>query len=357
MERYEKRQTAFCEESILAPAFSSNNIAITMASSDDYASFLFVLLASIQANATERNYYDIIVLSDGISLSNRTALLELITKNNFSLRFVDSAKWVNNKAFRTVQHITRTTYIRFVALDVLSRFEKVIYLDCDTVVNRDIAELYQQRIDGYMVAAVKDTVMRGWCCINGEKGEEYRKYIAENLGMPDNSQYFNAGVMVLNLKEFQCRKYTSKFLLDMALEGTWKWLDQDILNKVCSGHVLFLDARWNVMVHPYEFEAEMSESNMPEQEYARYLKTVSDPYIVHYAGHAMPVYEPTVDRCDLFWKYARKTSKYGQLQNDMRREIVRKYKGRSMVRKIADVLIPYGSKRRAFLRSIIKQRI
>lgn len=346
----------FWNDASLKPAFPQNKTAITMAVSEEYAKFLFVLLASIRENACSSNYYDVIVLSDGLSLSNRVAMIEENTRDNFSLRFVDAISWLDNKKFYTFQHIGRTTYLRLAVFDILSCFEKVIYLDCDMVVNRDIGELYNQCIEGYMVAAVKDTVMRGWCCAKTKESEEQCKYNEEQLGMLDVSRYFNAGVMILNIKEFCSHGYTSSKLINMALSKKWRWLDQDLLNKVCYDNVVFLDARWNVMVHPFEFESDMSEFNMPEPEFKLYLKTIENPYIVHYAGHALPVFEPIVERCDLFWKYARKTSRYGQLQNDMYWEIARKITNRSLIRKIADFLLPYGTKRRVFFRGIIKSQ-
>lgn len=338
------------------PPEVENNIAITVASSDAYAKYLFVLLASIQANATEQNHYDLIVLSDGISVSNRTALAKELVRSNISIRFVDADGWLDNRKLHTARHISRTTYLRLAALDILSHYDKVIYLDCDIVVNRDLGELYAQCVDGYMLAAAADTVMRGWCCMQNEEGARQRRYNAEVLGVSDSSQYFNAGVMVLNLAEFRKRGFTSQELIRMASETQWKWFDQDLLNKLCHGSVTYLDPRWNVMVHPFEFEREMAEYYMPQPEYADYWKAVLDPYVVHYAGHSLPVFEPTVERCDLFWRYARKTSRYGQLQNDMRCEIVQHYQKRSFPRKIADIILPYGSRRRAVLRSITMKK-
>lgn len=300
-----------------------------------------------------RNNYDIIVLSDGISSENQKVILQEVQQKNIMVRFVDAQAWLENKSLYTARHLSRTTYLRLAVVDILSNYDKVIYLDCDLVVNRDIGELYATDVSGYMVAAVKDTVMGGWCCQKDKKGEEQREYNRRILGLSEEQRYFNAGVMILNLAEFRKRGYTSDKLLEMAAARKWTWFDQDLLNKLCCGSVVYLNSRWNVMVHPFEFENEMAEFHLPDQEYAAYWSAITDPYIVHYAGRALPVYDPTVERGDLFWRYARKTSRFGQLQNDMRQEILRQHNERSVIRKIADIIVPYGSKRRSVLRKFI----
>jgi len=157
----------------------------------------------------------------------------------------------------------------------------------------------------------------------------------------------------MNLATFRAKGFHSQKLIELATQKDWKWFDQDLLNSLCQDRVLYLDPRWNVMVHPFEFEWQMAEFHMPDEEYVSYWKNVVDPYVVHYAGQALPVYDPTVERSDLFWRYARRTSRFGQLQNDMRRRIVNQFGERSLIRKLADVFLPYGSKQRVIIRRLL----
>lgn len=80
------------------------------------------------------------------------------------------------------------TYLRLFA-DVLSEllpFDRTIYLDCDVLVNQDLATLAKTEMTTPLVAAHDD---QRYC------DDEFR----ERLSMPTGAPYFNAGVMLLDL--------------------------------------------------------------------------------------------------------------------------------------------------------------
>ena len=83
---------------------------------------------------------------------------------------------------------TPSALLKFKISEILANYDKIIYLDGDILVQKDLTELYNIDIDGYYVAAVDDT---------GKiyhKKDVYAKY----------PNYFNSGVMLLNLKK--CRE-------------------------------------------------------------------------------------------------------------------------------------------------------
>lgn len=344
----------YWEETNLKPAFSENNVVVSLASDDNYVKFLFVVLASIRANAAPDKNYDIIILSDGISREHRAAIVGEIGQENISVRFVDAEHYLSDKELRTDWHIRRATYLRFAIVDIFDCYDKVLYLDCDIVVHRDVGELFGCCIDGKMLAAAKDLGMQGWCRKPGPEGEEKTRYVKEVVKVKDLSHYFNAGVLVMNLSEFRRRGYTTEKLIQLAVETQWNWMDQDLLNAICYGSVEFLDQRWNVMVHAPKPGEQIPEMRLPDGQYDDYLTLLDDPYLVHYAGHVIPVFTPTVECGHLFWRYARTVSVIGQLEEDMVQHIVMMHENNSPIRKLIDALIPYGSRRHLFLRAIVR---
>lgn len=298
------------QETILKPAFTEKNIVIAIASSDIYVKFLLVLLASIKANISKDFNYDIVILSDGITVMHKKKIVREVVQKNISVRFISGEAWLENINLYTALHLTKTTYLRLAVIDIFSIYEKVIYLDCDTVVNTDISSLFEIDINGYMLASVTDSIMFGWCHMVDNNGKDQYAYISQSLGITDAQNYFNAGVLLINIKEFNRRHYSTRALLKIACEKEWRWFDQDVLNLVCKDCVKYIDSKWNVMVHSYRDESSISEWYLPEEKYEIYKMAVRSPYIVHYAGNVIPVYAPKVDCRHLFWKYARMSGGY-----------------------------------------------
>ena len=57
-------------------------------------------------------------------------------------------------------------------------YNKILYLDCDIIVNSDISELYNINIDDYMLAAAQDPDFLGQ--INGANPDTMRYCCDEN---------------------------------------------------------------------------------------------------------------------------------------------------------------------------------
>ena len=343
------------------PAFEKNNIAIAITSSDEYAPFLGVLIESIIRNSSDCYNYDIIVLSKEITEKNkRLLLMEIATKNNFSIRFFEIGSYLCNYKFHTGYHITPMTYCRLALVDVLKEYPKTIYLDCDVIINSDIAELYNCDMGNNFIAAAVDTVMAG--LDNSPEKDAYRKeqleYNINELGVKEVFKYFNAGIIVLNLKELR-KKYNAEDLLDLAASKDWKWFDQDVLNKICYGRVYLLEQKWNYMCHRLDAEGDSTEKLAPKEIYDAYCDAGINPKALHYCGRTTPCFAPLADNAYYFWKYARTTPFYELIIHKMIVEsstgISIWYSDRWFIRKIKSIvklMCPFGSKRYAFLKKI-----
>ncbi|QEY34759.1 DUF4422 domain-containing protein [Caproiciproducens galactitolivorans] len=335
----------------LEPAFSDINIPVVMASSNEYVPFLAVLLTSIRQNSSPQYNYDIIIISSHIRKHNQKLIRQIFEGNpNFSIRFVDADRYLSGRTFHTSMHVTAMTYLRLAMLDLLKKYDKAIYLDCDMVVNVDIAKLYYIDIENYMIAAARDSVMAGWCNVKNNLQGEYNKKV---IGLKRDFEYFNAGVIILNLKEFR-KKFTTEELMNIATSRKWKWFDQDVLNKVCEGHVKLLDNRWNVMSHLHDFDYQLAEFFAPQSIYQNYLDALEDPWIIHYAGRCIPCFVPQVDLAEYFWKYARMTPYYELILSAMcSNQYGALVDHRTGARKLADKLLPKGSRRREFAKKLL----
>ena len=161
---------------------------------------------------------------------------------------------------------------------------KIIYLDCDIAVNLDIKELWNTDLENQYAGVIIDQ----W--VKNSLSSNKREALRCKFGKINVKEYFNAGVIYLNLKEV--RKTGNLF------EKGVKWLkrhkhvapyaDQDILNALFFKHVKFLDGRFNQMTTKTKNEL----SN-------RIIHTPASPKLWQVTGHPAQY---------LYWRYYLKSA-------------------------------------------------
>ena len=308
-------------ETELLPAFPQNNVAIALAANDYFVPYLAVTIASIVKNSTLQNNYDIIVLSEFISEANQKLLLQLITKyKNISLRFVSPKKRIDNFSPYLHGHFGHIeTYYRLILPDILSQYQKVLYLDSDMVVCADVAQLFNENVDGVLLAACHDADTAG--LYNGWQ-KERKSYSDKILGLQSPYQYFQAGTILFNLDEFR-KAFKTKDLLDFASGKKWLLQDQDVLNKLCEGRVKYVDMAWNVMVDYNGIRITQIIALAPQWLNKMYMEARKAPKIIHYAGPQKPWLYPEMDFGHEFWEIAKQTDFYEILLSRMSENFAR----------------------------------
>jgi len=275
-------------------------------SSDEYVPILCSSIKSLIDNISVDKQYDLVVMSTDMSVVNKTMITNMVSEaTGVSIRFIDVSGWVDAYNFHTWAHFKAYTYYRLLIPTLFKKYKKVVYLDSDTIVCKDIYDLFEIDIDSYMLAAAYDTHVMGR--LNNPNPEDLEYYLGQ-LQIGD-SGYFQAGVILFNIQSFNSR-YSDDELIIMASQTKYLWLDQDFLNVICRGKVKFLPNHWNVMVLNNGI---IDEEYLPEQLYQDYVSARVDPSIIHYIGRSVPCFKPMVEYQHLFWKYAKQTPYYEQL--------------------------------------------
>lgn len=289
------------------PAFEKNNVAVAFAANDYFVPYMATAMESLIENSSEQYNYDVFVLTMDITEENKKCVQQLIDgKKNFCVRFLNPRKLIKGYKLFMRGHFSIETYYRLVLPEVLADYDKIVYLDSDMVLNADVAELYQENLDGYMLAACRDVDTAG--LYNGFEPKR-KKYTDEILKLKKPYDYFQAGTLVMNLREFR-KKYTTKEILEFADSREWTLLDQDILNKLCEGFVKYIDMSWNVMVDYENIRVSQIIPLAPKWLVGMYMEARKQPKIVHYAGSEKPWNVPEMDMAKTFWKYAKNTPYY-----------------------------------------------
>lgn len=291
----------------ISPACKQNNIPVVIAANDYYAPYISALLLSIRDSSSAENYYDILILSHDIKQENEERLLRLIQESdNFSLRFLDPGRLLDGYDLYTRGHFSIETYYRLVLPELLSDYDKVVYIDVDTIVLEDIAKLHYTDVEGYLLAASYDPDTAG--LYNGFQPDK-KEYMDRELRLENPYHYFQAGVLLMNLKEFRQISSTEQ-ILSLAASKQWQLLDQDVLNVLCEHKVRVLDMSWNVMYDYAGVRIKEIIRLAPKWLYEEYIQARKHPKIIHYAGPEKPWMFPEGDFADVFWEYARRSPYY-----------------------------------------------
>lgn len=290
-----------------APAFAENNVAIAVAANDYFIPYCATFLKSVAEHGNSKKNYDILLLSQDVSDVNIKKMEKLLSAwENVSLRVIDPSVLIDQYTFHIRGHFSKETYYRLVLPELLPNYDKVLYLDSDMIAMDDVAKIYDENVDGYLLAACHDADTAG--LYNGYEKDK-KRYTDKVLKLKEPYQYFQAGVLLLNLKEFR-KRYTTKQILDFAVSENWQLLDQDILNKLCEGAVKYIDMSWNVMVDFTGVRISQIIALAPRWLNEMYQEARKNPKIIHYAGPQKPWFEPEMDMGMQFWECARGTSYY-----------------------------------------------
>lgn len=261
-------------------------IPIFFSTDDRYAPFLDVAIASLIANASKNYSYKIVVLNTGLN-EETIRKVKQNERAGFCIDFVDISNEMENirSRLKDVYHFSVVTYYRLFIASLFPQYDKAVYLDCDLVVLGDVSELYHTELGEHILGAAPEQFIQNTA--------EFRLYAEKALGL-DPDRYTNAGVLLMNLKEFRRHGIEDKFIR-LITEHDFDLLDPDqaYLNYLCSGKIHILPNGWNKEPMPLACEGKKN--------------------IVHYALYKKPwQYDDVIDG-EYFWQYAKHSPFYGQI--------------------------------------------
>lgn len=289
-----------------SPAFPRDNVPVFFATNARFAPFTAAGLVSLVRTSSPARNYDVVVLSGDLAQADREKLLSLTAhRKNFSLRFFDPCGAMEGYALREKENISRETYFRLAIPELFPCYDKVLYLDSDLIVRRDVGELFDTELGDNYLAGAPDVCHAG--NVNGFD-PSLAQYFAK-FGYADVMKLINAGVLVMNTAALR-RDFSCAYLLDFARQGNFLFQDQDVLNLLCEGRIVFLDVGWNFTADPegsYRAEAR----SFAPAEYSRgWMRAASDICICHYAGNEKPWRTPSAQYAEFFWENFRLTPYY-----------------------------------------------
>ncbi|CAB4914500.1 unannotated protein [freshwater metagenome] len=183
-------------------------------------------------------------------------------KSNFSTEIktinIDNSKISQLKILKK-DHLTMITYARLLLSEILPKnVDRVLYLDSDLIVLGDLTSLCNTVFKDEYIVAVNQL---HWTKNSGSDLLRSKQLINEN--------YFNAGVMLINLKRWR-KDSMADLLLKTGIEykNDLVYWDQDILNIAFKDGWKETDKSFNAL--------ELT------------LKVIPDPIVIHFTGPIKP---------------------------------------------------------------------
>lgn len=212
----------------LAESGKEDFINVCVASDNNYAQYAAVTIASILDNALKTDRIRVFILDGGIDEVNKAKIQSLSEIHPSEINFVkvDPTLFDDYKKVKTHSYISLSAYYRLKLPSLLPEIKRIIYFDCDFVVNSSLKPLFNKDLGNFPVAGVKDINRRM---------------------LKKNQNYVNSGMLVFDLENMRASG-AEKAFLDWTLANieNINMGDQQIINEALKGQIALVEDEWNV---------------------------------------------------------------------------------------------------------------
>jgi len=198
---------------------------------------LHVTLISLIRNCSDTSQLSIWFLCVAHTVKDKLKIERLLKQESFQgeFCFIDFNPYETFGGFRSL-HGDWTCYGRLLLADIIHE-DRVLYLDSDLIIELDVLTINDFDLHGHFLGAV------GGGRFKFTLGREF--YI-NKLGIEPDLEYFNSGILLLDLHEWrlknikeECLKIARRYPMELSS------CDQDLLNIVCAGNFAKLPPSFN----------------------------------------------------------------------------------------------------------------
>ena len=219
-----------------------NPIVIVCVCDNHYAILLAALVKSIEFNHSTAEKLEFIIVEDGITQKNKLRITNATNPEVSHINWLTMTDCLPKDAKLPVDNssLPLNIYIRlFIPFFIPKNTKRVIFLDVDMIMLEDISKLWHTAIGDNIIGAVQDQFIQ---TVNRWGG--ISNY--EELGIPADNKYFNAGLMLIDIEKWENADITNKVLNCLAENKKHiMFQDQYGLNAVLALHWFALSPLWN----------------------------------------------------------------------------------------------------------------
>ncbi len=190
--------------------------------------------------------FNIYVITSGLKEKNIRILKRFVEERKgrlflkvYTEACIDTEKMVN-RIWNPI------VYFKLYGMFDITGVDRILYLDCDLIIDADLSELYQVDFRGNYAAVIEDS---GLCQV----ALDYETHLKQ-LMIKDKKEYFNGGVMLLNLKKIQKEMSLESMVAQFDRYADFMvFNEQDLLNMLWNGKVVYADPRFNRVASDFRY--------------------------------------------------------------------------------------------------------
>jgi lipopolysaccharide biosynthesis glycosyltransferase len=195
-----------------------------------------------------------------LNLSNETLV---ITQEEVPTEAFSSIKLASGFPLATAYNVLGPKFLLKPSL-------RYLYVDADTVVRKDLRELWEIEMS-YAVGATLDAHI-GWA----SSPSMWRPWIEE--GLDPLTPYLNTGVLLIDVDRWNAQKLTERVVEKLSMYQL-PCVDQDAINLVLKGNFDVMQPKYNSMPYHILSSFRYVDAFTPQDEIEAAL---ADPHIVHF---------------------------------------------------------------------------
>ncbi|MBP1564501.1 MAG: glycosyltransferase family 8 protein [Oscillospiraceae bacterium] len=261
---------------------------VVYASDDKFSEIMGISILSLLENNKDIEDISVYILDSAISESNKDKIESIFQKYNRKNPIWIKAVNISDKLKMNIE-VDRGSLSQYARLFVSSvlpeNLDRVLYLDCDIIINSSLKELWNTDLKGKTIGALMDAFSR-----------KYRP----NIGLKDKDIMFNSGVMLIDLVKWKEQKIEDKLLKFISdKKGIIQQGDQGALNAVLSYDTYCFEPKYNSETVFYDFNyREMMIYRDPPEFYSEeeINDAINNPVIIHFTTSFLSE-RPWVEGC------------------------------------------------------------
>ena len=244
-----------------------DKMSIAMICDENFVMQTGVALTSLAANKNSNTVYDIYIVTVDCSTSS-VQFLQGLEKDDLLIHIIN-ASVEQYQNIKQLAHVPLACLYKFNLCDMIPQYDKLLYLDGDTIIREDLWELYSTDLQSNYVAGV-----------------------AHSLGIVTGEIKINGGVLLFNAQKIREEGLKDVFVKTRQELGNRKSMDQETFHIVFGDKKVLLPPKYNVMMDKVDYEKKyysMKEYNQfYGTKYCSRKEIVETSAIMHFTGEVKP---------------------------------------------------------------------
>lgn len=249
---------------------------------DAYVYIAAVSIISLLENNKDVDNIHIFIVGEDISQDNRKKLYQTVGFYNRNLTILDKPDINSLIGCKMEMHWwIENVFSRVFLAEVFKEYpdiNKLIYIDCDTLVVGNLSDLWEIDLEDHVAAGVLEAM-----------GNLHKKAI----GLRKQDPYFNAGMFLVDVNKWRNENYDKKasdFIRKM--NGKMEYADESVLNAIAANDMKIISPKYNLTSLSIYFSAnEVQVYRKPCFHYSEeeIKEALGDARIIHFTSSFVDV--------------------------------------------------------------------